>query len=528
MSTLLTLIKTNLRESLDTRKLKENKSKTTSFLVFVTLMGLLFTFISVIYNVIFVFLCNEMQIHCIESTVMMGGIATMLVLSTAVVRAKSVFEAKDYEMLRSMPIKKSYIITAKIINMYVIELIYTAVIMIPNGVILAIMGNGIIHIPSSLVITLLLPGLPIVVGSLLGLCASLFFDSSKLGYVLSTLFYFAFFVCIFVLSFTVGNSSDDLENMSEMFAVFGYLSPTLRFVKLAFTQNPLWYLAFVGVNVALLLITVALIACLFDRVYENRNLAKSKKQYKVEKITNKGEFKTLFAHEAKRYFSMRNYLLNTAMSGILTVAALAFISYSIMSDLTAVEPEAIEFIRIYAYISVLLMTVIMGIATPASVSLSVEGKQFYLIKSLPISYVTLAKVKILFSTLVMSVFTVIASVVTVVFIQPDIINSLFIIIAPVVYNLGVSSLSLFINMHFMKLKWNNEVEVVKNSGSVIVCMLVDLLVSFVVAAVMISSSFVNPYVSMAVTLVVFALFALIFYKASCAKISKKIEKQEDF
>ena len=52
MSNLTTLIKVNLRETLDKRKFKENK-KQQAFLVYVLLLGLLFICISSFYSFIY-------------------------------------------------------------------------------------------------------------------------------------------------------------------------------------------------------------------------------------------------------------------------------------------------------------------------------------------------------------------------------------------------------------------------------------------------------------------------------------------
>ena len=82
-------------------------------------------------------------------------------------------------MLSSMPIKKSEIIISKILTMYLIETIYSAILMIPNGVILSIYTSNILYLLSSLVLTILIPALPIVIGTLFGLIVTLFFEKYK-------------------------------------------------------------------------------------------------------------------------------------------------------------------------------------------------------------------------------------------------------------------------------------------------------------------------------------------------------------
>ena len=123
MNNLLELIKVDLRETLDVRKFKENQTKSISFLAFIFLMGLLFLFVSVIYNLMISAMMYEFDINLINSTVIMGVVATMMTLFTSIFKVKSIFVGKDYDLLRSMPIKKTDIVLSKIINLYLVELL---------------------------------------------------------------------------------------------------------------------------------------------------------------------------------------------------------------------------------------------------------------------------------------------------------------------------------------------------------------------------------------------------------------------
>ena len=116
---LLSLMKVDLLETLDVRKFKENKAKSTSFIVFISLIGILFLFISVIYNLTFTGMFYELGLSMHYSTIFFAAITALLCFTTSVFKCKSIFLGKDYEMLSSMPIKHSTIIAAKILNLYI-------------------------------------------------------------------------------------------------------------------------------------------------------------------------------------------------------------------------------------------------------------------------------------------------------------------------------------------------------------------------------------------------------------------------
>lgn len=460
---------------------------------------------------------------------MMGGLATLMVFTTAIVRAKSIFVSKDYEMLRSMPIKKSDIVFSKIINMYLVELIYSSIIMIPNGIVCFIVSENIFYLLSGIATALLIPGLPIIVGCIFGLFVALVADRSKFGNVFTILLYVVFFVVIFAFSFMSGMSGGegDLNEIVQLYSTVGYVNPTMFFVRAAFTVNPLYYILFVASNGVALALAVAFIALLFDKVYELSNSGKSSNKYVATKLKNKGQTKALFVHEIKRYFSSKLYCLNTIMSGIVSVIMVAGVSFALRGLLTSSEETAV--LKDYLYIGSFLIIFAIGISTPASVSISMEGSSFWLVKTLPINYKTLARVKILMSSLILGVFSVISSLIMAIVFQPGIFDTIVIFLAPLLYLIGASGLGLFINLNFYKLKWTNEAEVVKNSSAVIISMLADIGICIAFgAAAIVPGIFVSPYAGMIMLFILSVTFSALFYYIPVSSVESKIRKIEDF
>lgn len=531
MSNLFTLVKTNLRESLDTRQFKENRGRTISFLALLIIVGVVAVVFSSFYNFSFVMICLEGELDPVHSTVAIGGVASFLVLFTSAVRTKSIYVSKDYEMLRSMPLKKSEIVGSKIIGMYLIELLYAAVLMLPNGVIAAVFSGNIFYFLSSIVLTLLIPGLPVIIGCVLGIFVALVADRTKIGNFLSIIFYIAFFILIFACSFYTGGGIAGImdEGTGEVaFTGFGaleYLNPTLLFVEYAFTKNPLWYLAFIGTNVVALAVAVAFIAKMFDIVYALANSAASSVKYVKRDLRRKGLFSALFRHEIKRYFSSKLYCINTMVSGICAIALVLFMGFSFSG---VEDAEMGQWLGEYAFAGTLVIIFAIGIATPASISISMEGRSFWLIKTLPIAYKTLVRVKLCLSELILGIFSVVASVLCIVFCKPNAVVSVLIVVTPLFYIWGASCTGLLINLNYYKLKWINEQEVVKNSAAVVVSMLVDFGLTIAFVGFSVGSAFVNAVLAAVVLAVLNIGFAVVAYMILMLFAEEKIRKIEDF
>jgi len=228
MNNLLELVKVDLRETLDVRKFKENKGKSISFFAFLGLMLILGLFLSIVYNFLFTSIFYDSGVNLIYSTLFMGGFATILTLSTSVFKVKSIFVGKDYEMLRSMPVKKTHIIAAKVINLYLIELLYSAIIMIPNAVITVILCGDLTFIITGLISAILIPALPMAVACIISLFITLVADRFRFGNIINFIMYFIMFGAIMMFSLMMNTTAgtDETGGFLDMANGFSWINPS--------------------------------------------------------------------------------------------------------------------------------------------------------------------------------------------------------------------------------------------------------------------------------------------------------------
>lgn len=533
MNNLLALIKVDLKETLDTRKFKENKAKSTSFLTFVVLFLILGIFLSVVYNLMFTSLFHMAGESLVYSTILMAGLTSLLTFSTSVFKVKSIFIGKDYEMLSAMPISKNAIIASKIINLYLLELLYSAIIMIPNMIINIIFSQNLIYLPTGLLLTILIPAVPMVIACLFSLFITLVADRFKFGNVINVILYLILFAAIFGFSFMMNmntGSADetiDASNYMAMANIMAWLNPTLHFVKFAVIDNYAFILLFIGINLLLSIGVVFFISLFFDKVHELINSFKSNVVYVRKKLDIKGQFKTLFFNESKRFFTSKYYFINSISSGIVAILMGGMMGYMFgPNSFIGIPSEDIAFFGEYAYVGALIIVFGIGIATPASVSISIEGNNFWLIKSSPIDIKKWIKAKILLSTLVLGVCAIVASILMVALMNGTVYSYIMMILITVGFVLLSSITGLKINLGHPKLNWKNEQEVVKNSAGVVLSMFADWGITLVLAAILVGLSFVNIYLAGISTLAFELILSLILYLTLMNNCERKINLLE--
>lgn len=529
MSNLLSLIKVDLLETLDVRKFKENKSKSISFFAFLILMIILGLFIFSIYSLMFSTLFLQGGVDLLYALLFMGSIGSLITFTTTIFKVKSIFIGKDYDILRSMPIKKFDIIASKIINLYIIVLLYNAVILIPSIVINFILTMDFSFVIIGLILIIFGPAFMMMVACIFSLFITLVADRFKFGNIINFILYTLLFVAIFFFSFKMNSSASadpaDVANYyKDMATSLCFVNPTLHLIRLC-RSSYLYLLAFVGINIIVFIAVTAFIALLFDNIHAAINNYKSNNVYLKKHLETKGQFKTLLFNEYKRFFTSKYYFLNCIASGIVAVVLTIFLVITINDEkLIAYK----QYITNYAFWGSLIVVFSIGIATPASSSISIEGSNFWMIKVFPINYKRLVQAKLLVSVSVLGVFSLISSLIIIVATWPNVYNIILLIFIPLLYVIVSSMIGLLINIFFYKLKWKNEQECVKNSMAVVLSMLIDWAITIVLGAALVGLFFINPYLAGISGLVFIIILGIVFYCVLFRNLDTRFNNIEEF
>lgn len=505
MNAFLELVKVDLQASFDKRKFKQDK-KAQTFLAYAIIFGILFLGLSTLYNFIYTFVFLEAGAPLYVPVVFFAGFASILTFSTSLFKIKGIFVGKDYDMLTAMPIKKSNILASKLFSLYIVELIYAAFVMIPNAFIVAIAYQNIIGFLLSFGLMFFIPGLPMIVAALFSLFVTLVADRYKFGNVINIIFYLLFFVAIISMSFMIsfssskGAASDDasqaLAVYLNLYNIIKWFNPSLLLVELTYELNPLFILVFIFGSVALVFLTILFISALFDKVHTVINTFKSNTVYVKKELAVKGQFHTLFKAECKKYFGSKYYFINTIASGLAAIVfgVMAAVSMGKYSPL-GIPEEFFMNAKPYLYFVALIIIFGVGIQTPACISISMEGQAFWIIKSTPIDYKKYLLSKILLSSLVLGVCSIIASTVMVILVDLDWLSIITVYLLPIWYIILSSVIGLMINLKRYKFDWKNEMEAVKKSTASYIALFVDWGITILLVGVMAGLAVVSPTLS---------------------------------
>lgn len=512
----VSLLKVSLKQTFDLRR--KNK-KNVSFIVPIVLILTLGSLLSGVYGFIFAMTFKEVGEPIKPTLYVMAGFASMLALTTCIPKVKStLFGGNDYEMLASMPIKRSYIIFTKFISIYLIEFLFSFVCVFPSIVVISVLEFSFYSIIEGVLLIVFSPVIPLLLAGLIGMLIGVISDRFRFGNIITITLYAA--LLIFVMFFSTSMSSS--QNPSDVvsgFSILIWINPSTMLLTLPIGINWLTYLI---VNIVVLAFFVVCFASCYDYFHFliTSTAVSNRKITKEQKV--KGRFKALFVLDFKRYFHSKTYLLNTITGGILTVVLMVAMYFSLSS---VEEVDIISELKPYAVFFSLMILWCVGIAVPSAVAINYEGKSFWQVKTLPINFKEYAYSKVLLSYIVLAPFVLVSSILLILFSDLKIITIITTILLPQMYLLMMSFLAFLINTICYKLNWSSEIEAVKNSKGMVFSMLIDFGFTIILSASMIYfglsfSVFVGCLIALIITVISLVVVWILFSKNVAQNIAK--------
>jgi len=451
-------------------------------------------------------------------------ITSFLIFTFGIFKAgNTIFAYKGYDILVSLPIKTSSIVISRFLSNYVGYLALTIIIMLPGIITFGVLCDcNIGFYIVSLIGTLFIPAIPLVLSTLVGTIITAISSRMKHKSMIQTILMVVFLFLMIIGSFGMQNFSTELslEKISAMATTLGMFLekiyyPAVWLGDAIYSLNIEALLLFILVSTICIVITIIIVSRNFHKIMSRLMIFSANYNYKIESIESRSLIKTLYFRELKRYFSSSVYTTNTIigpvigciLSVLLCVTGVDVIKIPVAIDINGFIPLAIA--------------AIFCTMTTTSVSISMEGKQFWAVKSLPISSKMLFDGKILLNLSLITPFYFISTVCLIIATRPNIIELIWLVVIPLLLILFSVVLGITVNLKFNSFDWEREEVVVKQSlSSMIGCFAgIGIALIFAVILFMIPIEYINIVKTIMCILIFFGTF-LLYRKNNTAELSK--------
>jgi ABC-2 type transport system permease protein len=277
-------------------------------------------------------------------------------------------------------------------------------------------------------------------------------------------------------------------------------------------NNYLSLLIFIIFNVGLFTIFTYILSINFKKIIAKLQENRAKSNFVMKTLRSESISKTLFMKEAKRYFSSPIYVFNTLFGPmIILVAAIASIFFDksmIMSVLGVSGGENM----IFQFLVAAVLFVPFFTST-TSCSISIEGNNFWVMKTLPLSPKDIFKGKMALNLLLILPAAYLALIVLFITLNLTLMQLLTLLVLVTVSALATVQLGLLVNLKFPKMDATNDVVIVKRSASPMISMLVPLVTIMVASSVYAGlSNVINFNILLGVVLILLMIMVVVEHR----------------
>lgn len=393
------------------------------------------------------------------------------------------YNAKDNELLLSLPVKTKDIVLSRIIVLYFNTLIFTSFIWLPALVVyLARFGFDLIIVISAIILWLALSAIVLVLASIFGYLVASISKRFKGKSYISTLLTVLFLIAYYYLYFNLTKYLEELNIHIHEIELF--------------VKDKLLFFYLIGkagtgdIKNLLLIVFVAALFCFtciyvinknFSSIIKDSNSVTKTKNRKIE-IKQTSIKDALIKKELKHFLSNTTYTMNCGL-GILFIVV-GTIALPIYKNDLLINIEVFkQFLPIDKLLPVLILAIVVGMSSMnalATPSVSLEGNTYWITRSLPVSTYEIldAKRTLQFRLNVIPsiVFVVVA---TYVFNIKD-ITQVLLVLASATFISFTSFYDLFLGIKGANLNWTSEVVPIKQSINVLIAVLSSFAFTFII------------------------------------------------
>lgn len=372
----------------------------------------------------------------------------------------TLYNAKDNELLLSLPIPPKYILLARSISVYLLGLMFEAVVFIPTTIVYLVkVGANALNVICPIILMFAL--------SVLILCLTCFF-----GWVIAV-------VNRKIKNKTVGTVITTILLLGAYY-VFYFNAQQVLTAVLASAMNaniPLHIVGDAGIGKVIPLIAVIVIVAIlfvityrilssnFIKIVTTKTTTKKVEYKKNVEVKQNTLSKTLLKKEIKHLKSSAAYLMNGAF-GVLAMPACAIVLLIKAKDIKPLlELVPSKWLAIIAFVCVAVLSSMNSLSAP---SISLEGKNFWIIRSLPVNSYAVINSKITLHELFTIPPAMITGIAVCYSLGLDWSTSVNVLAADFIFIVLMAQVGVALNLKMPKLDWVNETQAVKNSIPVLI------------------------------------------------------------
>lgn len=384
------------------------------------------------------------------------------------------YDAKDNDFLLSLPISASKILFSRMFLLYLQNLIFSILVFIPSFI---VYGNAVdikaLSVLFQVIIMLVLPLLSLVIECVVGWIVALITSRMRKKTIATLVLSLALLGAYFYLTTKISDYVEYITTNSEQLGakVINAFYPFYQ-MGLGAGGEVGGLLIFTGISVAFFAIAYFILSVSFIRIATTKRGAK-KVKYTGQSLKVRSGKSALFRKELTRFFSTPMYMLNCGLGVILHIALSVFVI--VKKDMVHQLFSVIPVFANHTLVMILaLVSVIVSMNVISAPSISLEGKNIWILQTMPIDGWQVLKAKLKLCFVVNLPSSILCATVLGIAMNISILEITLAVVFVFAFVCFCAVMGLVCNLKMPNFNWTSEAVVVKQSASVLVSMLVNI------------------------------------------------------
>jgi len=461
---------------------------------------------------------------------------SMITFFFSILKANAyLFAFQEYDMLMSLPLSVKTVISSKFLYMYLNNLLFSLGVMLPMGS-AYLMWAGVHSVAEAgllifmwLAAALFAPLIPMTAASILGAFVAAVVSKFRFKVVIQVVLILALMCCFFAFNIflnTAGSDEEIFQRMEDVAdvtkgIVYRFYPVTILFDTAVNRHKILPFLGFVVLSYGIYYLFIVIV----ERKYCAINTALMSKGkrviYHMKKQKGHTVLGALVYKEWRRFISSAPYVINIGI-GMLFAVLLSVGSMVIGRDALEEDAELMEIVQFCQYVIPFFITMLLSMTCTTSVSLSLEGKNLWILQSLPVDWKMILRGKMAFNMVLLLPAAFVCSVCLWITLQFDILTFLLYLLLSFAMISFSTVIGMWFNLCFQKYQWENETEVLKQSASGTLGILVNMFLEIILmlAALVFSVAIDGRIILLAMSVVFSLISGVIYYILLSGETSK--------
>lgn len=513
MKKIYSLLKACMTSDMNIFKIKQKKDNKKNLLP----IALSFLFMFAIWsnaNMIFEELA-PMHLQILVISMIVFATSIMVIVEGIYKAGPLLFNCKDDQLLLSLPIKRSTVLFIRMFKFYVFELVFNSLFIIPLIVAYLRWAENLewTFFLTSFIMLIFLPIIPITISCILGAISSSLSSRFKFKNLAQILISIAVIFGVFFLSYNMDHMAEYLAKHATSINDFimKIYYPAGVYAKLITEFNVLDLLIFILVNIVIFVITILVLSKFYFKINSRLKNVSTSKKVKIDNLVIKSRSKTisLIRKELNTFFKTPVFIVNAGFSLVLFVIAVIGICIkydSVVITLQEILPKEviINYKSIFVFILILFASYMTSITNSV---ISLEGKNINILKSLPLKVKDILLSKVYAALIITTIPILIGDIILFIRFKLNIFEMIILLLLSILMPLVSHFIGIIMNLKYPKLDFENSAEVVKQSTSSFLSVMVGMLL--LIISVIIVTKLIEFISSLLILLIFLGIYIII-------------------